>query len=126
MEGDSALRGKGDMLLAELADIGVSFHDDNASPRMRFQIPQLQTGDGRKPKGTVVNDVSDRRRMRTTVSTGGSQDAVAMTLEQRDELVTLERVGLGPTAPYARRGGLEARPLNAQQPIDLHALRIGT
>ena len=102
MEHDRPLYRKGHMWLADLADAGVSFHDDKRGPGLRFQVAEPQTGDCRKPKGSVVNDESHRRCMRTTVCPRGGEGAVRMTIEQRSQLVMLERIGFGPSLAKTR------------------------
>ncbi len=108
MEHDRPLYRKGHVWLADLADVGVSFHDDKRGPGLRFQVAEPQTGDGRKPKRSVVNDESHRRRMRTTVCTRGGQDAVGMAIEQRSQLVIPERIGFGPSLAKTRGRGFVA------------------
>ena len=48
---------------------------------MRLEVSELQTGHGREPEGTVVNEERDGRRVCAAICAGGSKDAVAMTVE---------------------------------------------
>lgn len=61
------LGGQSDMRLADLADIGVSFHHDQSCPRMGCEISEPETGHGAEPERTVVDHIRDRCGVRATV-----------------------------------------------------------
>ena len=105
MKRDRTLGGQRDMwsILGHVV-MGGPLHDNKRGPSMRLEVSKPQTRSSRKPEGTIVNNETDRRRMRTAIRACGSKDAVSMTVEQGGKPITSERLRLWPSAAKGSGG----------------------
>ena len=105
MKRDRTFGGQRDMwsILGHVV-MGGPLHDNKRGPSMRLEVSKPQTRSSRKPEGTIVNNKTDGRRMRTAIRAGGSKDAVSMTVEQGGKPITSERLRLWPSAAKGSGG----------------------